>query len=93
MAKAAPLTANRALALANYCDEVIFCVGGKSMQQGQEYNGATSMYNIKGDEWTQGPTMAVPRENHSCCTLDHMLYAIAGRNAQGRLNSIEKIDA
>lgn len=34
MTKATPLIANKAPALANYCNEVIFCVGGKSMQQG-----------------------------------------------------------
>ena len=50
------------------------------------------MYSISEDKWTQGPTMVIPRTNHSCCILSDMLYAISGSNEEGSLNSIEKLD-
>ena len=59
--------------------------------QGQR-DGATSMYSIRRDKWTEGPTMVVPRANHSCCILSNMLYAVAGNNEDGNLKSIEKLD-
>ena len=43
-----------------------------------QVDGATSMYNIERDEWSEGPTLAIPRAANSCCTLGHMLYAVSG---------------
>ena len=90
--KANPLSGRNGPALASFRDNFIFCVGGTTVP-GYQFDGATSMYNIEKDEWIAGPTMAVARYYHSCCTLGKMLYAIGGSTHLENVSSIEAVDA
>ena len=72
--------------MANFYDKVIFCVGGDNVplegicMPSYDYrDGATSMYNIERDQWTEGPYLVNKnRGGHSCCTLGNWLYAVSG---------------
>ena len=50
--------------MTNFRDTVIFNVGGADYQ-GLKVDGVTSMYNIRRDEWTEGPIMNIKRYAHA----------------------------
>ena len=89
---AKPMSGRNGPALASFRDKFIFCVGGTTVP-GYQHDGATSMYSIDEDKWIAGPTMAVARYYHSCCTLGKMLYAIGGSSQLENVTSIEAVDA
>ena len=92
--RARPGVGRASPSMVSYGDAFIFLIGGGSMDDFRKFEDGVEVYSTEKDSWALGPPLKQSRQNHSSCSVKHMIYTFCGCNfLDGDLASIERLNA